>query len=334
MIKWIIFVFLQNKTGNQESMAKTEYPKFRSFFHQEENTDTVVINCSQCGNQINEYSNCVCPHCNADIRNEMDQQCTTWIQQLIAGWLETKHEYENKLLSKKEFGTRVSELENFADTIVACGEELKSSAEREYEPFESQREKLNNNFLFKVVDFICQLFNGGIEVAIILGLLFFSMFFIFKGIIGVVFTLLGVVFFAVSIIAMVWDKKSKIPYDYILWRTAKAEAYQTLKVFFSNKLYTNQELTSHIMAMCDGMKDDINVAKESGDQYELAERKKWWAYIYDLVGWLWDMDSLIGFDYLKKIGQIVDEKDLPGETRQTLKNRKEHWNEFHKKYEV
>lgn len=315
-------------------MVKTEYPKFRSFFHQEENTDAVVIKCSQCSNEIHDFSNCICPHCNADIRKEMDQQCTTWIQQLIAGWLETKHEYKNKLLSKKEFGNRVSELENLADTIVACGEELKSYAEREFEPYETKREKYTNNFLFKMVDFFCRLFNGGIEVAVFLGLFLLSAVFIFKGIVGVLLALLGVVCLTVSIMAIVWDKKSQKPYDYLLWRTAKAEAYQTLKVFFSNKLYMNKELTPHIMAMCDGMKDDIKDAKESGDQNELAERKQWWALIYDLVGWLWDMDSLIGFDYLKEIGQIEDERDLPKETRQTLKNRKEHWNEFHKKYKI
>ena len=82
--------------------------------------------------------------------------------------------------------------------------------------------------------------------------------FIFNGIISIVFALLGVYFITASIMLIVLDKKSEKPYYNKNWLSSKNEILHTLKNYFIEERFREENLMSSIPKFVEemGMDED------------------------------------------------------------------------------
>lgn len=318
-----------------------KYPEFKTYFHREENEPVNSFKCDKCGKEITEYKNCTCPHCGADIKKNLNNQCTTLLQQLFSGCEESIHEFEDDLLSD-EFAVRMAELDGILKTIVDYSDELTDRYELEYKPYEAENEKLANNIFGKIVFGIVSLCNGGpgLGVGIGLALIFFLV--VFQGILGVLFGLFGVVFIVVSIMALVKNRRSNVPYSKMLWFSYKNEVFHALKRSFIkdlvkdlvyNKNTTLAAVAHNITNFAEELIEEAKKAKREENIEAFNEFRDQATCFNDLHDWIFDMTALISIDYFRQQLDIA-ENDIDRKERQVLNPRRKHWDEFYENYGV
>lgn len=314
---------------------KMDYPKFQSFWSKTNNEAIKGIKCPQCGKEVSENNQCICPYCGSSLKDVINRKCTTMVQSLISGWVETKYENDRTPLSDEDWKNRITIFKMTSSLIADYSDELRTWAEKEFEPYELKIEKYKNNIWIRILDFIATLFNGGLGMILFLGLVFMVCLFIFNGIISIVFALLGVYFITASIMLIVLDKKSEKPYYNKNWLSSKNEILHTLKNYFIEERFREENLMSSIPKFVEemGMDEDIKKAEESGDKEYFRERGDWWNMVWEHGKWLIDITALIEWDYQKQVNSKT-EKDLPKDVQQQLKDRKKHWDQYYAKHEV
>ena len=321
-------------------MAGTiKYPKYQTFFHRQEGESINIVKCKQCGKEISEFKNCVCPQCGAFIGDEIYKENELLVKQVISGYVESSYEHEKDLISDEVFEERMKVLEQIARRVKDSSKELENHHKNKYEATDKLG-KFHNSLLFRFTNayysFVYTLARPaskdydspvGIDLgySIVFGI--FGAFIIFgatnaKGFGAVLLALIGLLFVLVPIVAIVERVLGNNPNEnesLKRWTNWKYAVHSRLWVYFSQKTYQEKGLGEYYVS---GLEDLVNWQRDSTkkpfDEEDLRLMKAAMGLMsYQIV--------LIEQDYLVNKGE---------EGAESIDKAKKAWGDLYEKYEA
>lgn len=315
------------------------YPKYQTFFHRQEGESINIVKCKQCGKEIAEFKNCICPQCGAYIGDEMYQENEFLVKQVISGYVESNYEHEKGLISDEVFEERMKTLEQVARKVKDSSEELKNYHKSKYEATDKLG-KFQKSLLFRftygcytsVYTLARPASKGydppvGIDLgySIVFGI--FGAFLLFgatnaKGFGAVLLVLIGLFLVLIPIVAIVERVLGNKPNENEFlkrWTNWKHAVHSRLWVYFSKKTYQEVGLGEYFVS---GLKDLVswqrNSIKKPFDEEDLHLMKA-------AMGLMSYQILLIQDDYLVSKGE---------EGAELIDKAKMEWRDLYEKYEV
>lgn len=328
-------------------MAGTiKYPKYQTYFHRGENTPDSITQCHQCGKEITENSNCLCPQCGAYIGEEMYHECDSLVEQVISGYVESDEERKEGSLSDETFEDRMKELEQVAGKAVFYIKELESYSEKEYKTAENKYNRFNNSLLYRIPNgLISLLFRlagqeeeakkgvhsaSAIVIGFIFGILGLTGPAYADGFFAFIEVVIGLLFISIPIAAIasrVLCRPLERWYGTYIWMHGKKSALEDLCRYYTTKKYNDPEqgLTTYIAKCAMDNETDLRplihgIMQETDDKFES---------IIVNGGFLMHKCAIIVCDYTKET-----KGELPQSGKELLENAKREWRSIYVQYEA
>ncbi len=316
-----------------------QYPKFQTFFHRQEYDSINNLKCKQCGKEITEHKNCVCPQCGAYIGEEMYHENEVLVEQVICGYVESYHEHEDGSISDEVFEERMKTLEQVAEKVKESSKELSEHSESKYEATDKLG-KFQNSLLYRFTygyySFVYTLarpaskgYDGvdGIDLgySIVFGI--FGAFLLFgatnaKGFGALLLTLISLLFILVPIVAIVERILGNKPNENEFlkrWTNWKHAIHSRLWVYFSKKTYQESELNEYYLS---GAEDLIKYYKGLTKQIHDDDDLRLMVDVFKLISF---RILLIKEDYIRSKGEQGMDR---------IEEAKQSWRDLYEKYEV